>query len=188
MQSHIRQTGKQFQKGELENIILHSVAIAGIIGIAFIAPGVIVAMDQVGLIPGRRQKEIINKSRDRLIKKGWLRYSSGHVRLTQEGKMQLRILELKRFAVTKPKRWDKKWRVLIFDIPEYRRKLRNQIRQTLQTIGFVHLQHSVWLYPYDCEDVITLLKADFKIGKDVLYLVVDALEYDRQYRIHFGLK
>ena len=31
------------------------------------------------------------------------------------------------------------------------------------------------------------LKADFHVGKDVLYLIVDALEHDTPYRRHFGL-
>jgi hypothetical protein len=46
----------------------------------------------------------------------------------------------------------------------------------------------VWLYPYDCEDVIVLLKADLKIGKDVLYMIVDELEFDQPYCRYFGLE
>ena len=54
-------------------------------------------------------------------------------------------------------------------------------------IGFVRLQDSVWVYPYDCEDLIVLLKADFKIGKDVLYMIVDELQGDWERRKEFGL-
>lgn len=174
-------------KGELQRIILNTVAAAGLVGAALIAPNVIGAMDKLGMLPGKRQREIINISRDRLIKKGWLKYVNGRLKLTKEGEQALRKLELKNFVLQKPKYWDGKWRVLIFDIPEYRRGLRQRIRTTLRMIGFVHLQHSVWLYPYDCEDLITLLKADFKIGSDVLYLVVDTLEYDEPYRRRFEL-
>ena len=77
--------------------------------------------------------------------------------------------------------------MLIFDIPEYRKGTRDKIRYTLQTIGFVHLQHSVWIYPYDCEDLITLLKADFRIGRDMLYMIVDSLEGDATIKKRFGL-
>ena len=55
-------------------------------------------------------------------------------------------------------------------------------------IGFVRLQDSVWVYPYDCEDLIVLLKADFKIGKDVLYMIVDEMEGDTHLRKEFGLR
>lgn len=77
--------------------------------------------------------------------------------------------------------------MLIFDIPEQKKGLREKIRTTLQRVGFVRLQDSVWIYPYDCEDLITLLKADFKVGKDMLYMIVDTLEYDSPLRSQFGL-
>ena len=84
------------------------------------------------------------------------------------------------------KDWDGKWRVVIFDIPEERKSIRNQIRKALVSVGFMRLQDSVWVYPYDCEDFITLLKADFKIGKEVLYMIVEELEYDKPVKSYFG--
>jgi len=77
--------------------------------------------------------------------------------------------------------------VLIFDIPEKRKGTREKVRRTLISLGFERLQDSVWVFPYDCEDLITLLKVDFKIGKDILYLVVESLEYDLPLRKKFGL-
>ena len=76
---------------------------------------------------------------------------------------------------------------MIFDIPEYRKTLRPQIRRSLQTVGFIRLQDSVWIYPYDCEDFIVLLKAELKIGKDILYMIVDELEGDTRIKEQFGL-
>jgi len=49
------------------------------------------------------------------------------------------------------------------------------------------LQDSVWVYPYDCEDFINLMKADFKIGKDLLYVVADKIENDKFLAQHFKL-
>ena len=126
-------------------------------------------------------------ARDRLVQQGLLVYKDGYLTITPKGKQVLHKFEIKDFAIKRPYRWDKKWRVLIFDIPEHRRGLRDKIRITLSMVGFVHLQHSVWLYPYDCEELVLLLKADFKVGKDVLYLIVDALENDLAYRKHFKL-
>jgi DNA-binding transcriptional regulator PaaX len=143
---------------------------------------------KLGLIPSVRQLEIIKRSRSRLVARGLLVYQRNMLRLTTKGEQVLRRLELHNFKLRKPKRWDRKWRVLIFDIPERRKGLRQKVRNTLKTIGFLRLQNSVWAYPYDCEDLITLLKADFKIGKDLLYLIVDSLEYDRQLKERFGLE
>ena len=43
------------------------------------------------------------------------------------------------------------------------------------------------MYPYDCEDLIALAKAEFRIGADVLYMVVERLERDNRLREHFSL-
>ena len=106
------------------------------------------------------------------------------VRLTEKGR---RYLFTHLDAPPKPKRWDEKWRILIFDIKEARKRTRNQLRRSLVNIGFVSLQKSVWVYPYDCEDLIVLIKADFKIGKDVLYIIADKIENDRQLKTYFNL-
>ena len=58
----------------------------------------------------------------------------------------------------------------------------------MKEIGFVRLQDSVWVFPYDCEEFISLLKANLKIGAAVFYMVVAQIENDKHLRAHFGLK
>ena len=108
-------------------------------------------------------------------------------RITKKGESKLDFLDKHNFKLKIPKKWDGRWRVVIFDIKESRSKTRFLLRTTLAQIGFVRLQNSVWLYPYDCEDLISLLKADFKIGKDVLYMIVEKLENDWHLRRSFNL-
>ena len=55
-------------------------------------------------------------------------------------------------------------------------------------IGFKRLQDSVWIYPYNCEEVVTLLKADLDVGKALLYMIVDTLEDDEEIKKYFDLK
>ena len=181
-QSKIRTRRKNIQ-----NIILGTVAVDGLLSVAVVAPNVIGAMAKLGIIPTKRQKEIIKRSRQRLIERGLLEYKEGFLKLTTKGEVELRGAEIRGFRLEKPTKWDKKWRVLIFDIKEKRKILRDKVRRTLVSVGFVRLQDSVWIYPYDCEDLITLLKADFKIGKDLLYMIVDELEYDLPLRQRFNL-
>ena len=90
-------------------------------------------------------------------------------------------------STQKQKKWDGRWRVVLFDIPERRRGARNRLRVFMQEYGFVRLQDSVWIYPYDCEDLIALAKANFRIGVDALYMIVEQLERDKYLREHFGL-
>ncbi len=53
------------------------------------------------------------------------------------------------FCSWQKKTWDKKWRVVIFDIAELERKNRDQFRSKLREFGFGMLQESVWISPYD---------------------------------------
>ena len=42
-------------------------------------------------------------------------------------------------------RWDGKWRIVMFDIPESNRILRNELRRSLKKFGFLGWQQSVWV-------------------------------------------
>ena len=175
------------RNSRIQKIILGTVATASLLAVTALAPGVVGAMAKFGLIPMRRHREVIKRSRQKLIERGLLELRGGFFKLTPKGEFILRSGELRGFRLKKPKHWDKRWRVLIFDIQEKRRYVRNKLRRTLAAIGFIRLQQSVWIYPYDCEDLITLLKADFKIGKEMLYMIVDELEFDLPIRKAFAL-
>jgi phenylacetic acid degradation operon negative regulatory protein len=49
----------------------------------------------------------------------------------------------------RPKNWDKKIRLVIFDIYELERTKRNQLRKLLKQLGFIMLQKSVWISPFN---------------------------------------
>ena len=83
--------------------------------------------------------------------------------------------------------WDGKWRVVIFDVHEKQRKKRDRLRAELATVGFRRLQDSVWIYPFDCEEMLALLKLDVKLGRDVLYFITDKMEGDDYLRRLFSL-
>lgn len=67
-------------------------------------------------------------------------------RLTDDGR-QKAIWESIRFD---DKKWDGKWRLVVFDIPEKRRQARNLLRDNLKKWGFVAWQKSVWATKQDC--------------------------------------
>ena len=160
----------------------------GIIAVDALAPNIFQILPKLGFKISKNGKRSINNSRARLVKNGILKYDvNGFLCLTEKGKDKLREIEAVEYKIISPRKWDNKWRVLIFDIKESRKSLRDKLRKTLISVGFVRLQDSVWVFPHDCEDLITLLKADFKIGKDVLYMVVDKIENDGVLRKSFGL-
>ena len=177
---------RETTRGDITRTILTSIKIAGFISAALVAPNVLTAFDKLGI--SFDNKSSINRARDRLIKQGCLeRNNEGFLCLSERGQKKLEKLIIENYELRIPRIWDNKWRVIIFDIPEYRKRLRDRLRKTLINIGFCKIQNSVWVFPYDCEDLLILLKADFEIGRDVLYLVVDKLEGDEDFKNTFGL-
>jgi len=152
-----------------------------------LAPNVVGAMSKLGMMPSPRQTEVIVRARKRLVTQGLLKYVDDHLQLTQKGISTLAAYNVYTYQHRVPRRWDKKWRMLIFDIPERKRGLRHKVRTILRTTGFVCIQQSVWLYPYDCEEFAALMKTHLSINKEILYVIVDSLENDLPYRKHFSL-
>lgn len=173
----------------VKDAVLATLALGGMMTLAILAPNALQLLRP--LLKNKRlqnSKVAVYTAVKRLNQQGLIYFEKTEkgtfVRLTEKGKAYLHT------RLAKPdrlKRWDGKWRILIFDIKEYRRKTRDKLRRTLIYFGFKHLQHSVWIYPYDCEDLIVLLKADFKIGKDVLYIVAEKVENDLWLKKHFSL-
>ena len=185
---------KRQRKANIKYALLASVAIAGLIPFAIVAPNALQLLKSSGLLEGIKnlRRGSIYNARRRLITQGLLEFEQTgrgkFLRITPIGEKVLRKLELHNFKLKKPKRWDKKYRLVIFDIREAKKRVREQIRITLQQIGFYRLQNSVWVYPYDCEEVITLLKADYEIGSEVLYIIAEEIENDYKLREFFELE
>ncbi|MDP2655899.1 MAG: hypothetical protein Q8P17_05345 [bacterium] len=184
-----RKSRKRTKRKDLQHVILASVAAAGIIGVGLLAPNVIGTMAKLGIIPNRRQKEYVSSSASKMVKKGLMKFNGKFYELTGAGKEKLRIWELKNFKLDIPKKWDRKWRLVIYDISEKKKgKIRRQIFDLFKNAGLYPLQDSIWVFPYDCEDIIALLKTDFGVGKEILYIIAEEIENDKYLRQFFGLK
>lgn len=184
-----KESRRKARKGEIQKIVLTTIATAGLLGVALVAPNALATLRKLGVDITGRKRESVDNARRKLVNDGLLAYDEKRrLYVTKKGEKKLNIFARRDCKIDKPKKWDKKWRVLIFDIPENRKSMREKVRRTLLEIGFVRLQDSVWVYPYDCEDFIVLLKTDFMIGKDLLYMVVDMIENDKELRNGFKLK
>ena len=184
---------KRAKRVRLENIIFGALAVAGVAAVAAAAPNTLQLLkyaDSDWMIkrdPRRRLRETLSRMKRKGLIAFELRNGRNFPRLTAAGLAEARRLSLGMYAIKIPLRWDKKWRVVIFDIPEKKKHMRDHVRRLVAGLGFYRLQDSVWAYPYDCEDVITILKLNLKIGSELLYMIVDAIEYDRPLRVYFDL-
>lgn len=186
-----RASKKRTRRGQIERAVLSTLAIAGVGLVAMAAPNALKLLKHIDpdWVVKRDPKQRIREAANRLKKKGLVEFkresSRVFLRITEKGKRKLQFLSLG--PLPTPMRWDNKWRLVIFDIPEKKHALRTRARGIVSGFGFVRLQDSVWAYPYDCEEAIALLKAELHIGKDLLYIIADAIEYDLPLRKHFKL-
>ncbi len=173
----------------LEQAVLHTVLAAGTLGIALIAPNALAALYKTGVLPSARRTSSLYAARERLLRKKYLvKDSRGFVSITPLGKQYLKLAEVRSIGLPKKTRWDRTWRIVIFDIPESKKKARRYMTNSLRTAGFERVQDSVWAYPHDCEAFVALLRAELKIGKELLYLRVESFEGDWWLRKKFSLK
>ena len=70
-----------------------------------------------------------------------------HFRITSTGRKQLVKSYPALSLANKP--WDGFWRMVVFDVPERKRQLRDLLRRHLKKLGFGRLQGSVYISPYD---------------------------------------
>jgi len=111
-----------------------------------------------------------------LQKQGCIRIENkGHqiyISLTEKGRKKAGIFQINDLKINKPKEWDRKWRLIIFDISELKRIYRESFRGKLKDLGFTPLQKSVWIYPFDCSAEIELLRDFFGLTENEIRLVV----------------
>lgn len=106
--------------------------------------------------------------------------------LTKLGYFRVRKL-LRSFGIEKPKKWDGKWRAVIFDVPEKKKSEREIFRQQLKNLGLANLQKSIWIHPYDCRDQVYYLAGNLYIKPYVRYMVVEEVTGDHDLRQRFGI-
>lgn len=108
------------------------------------------------------------------------------VYLTLTGKTRALKYRLNNLTIKKSRRWDKKWRFVLFDIPEEKRKIRDALRKKLKKLGFLEFQKSVFIFPYPCSDEINFVINFFDIHNYVYYLEA-SISSDFDFRKHFKL-
>lgn len=126
----------------------------------------------------------------RLKKQGWLKfeYSEAKKILALTNKGQLEALFEKSKLGADLQRWDGKWRLAIFDIPEHARGVRARLRSLLKGYGFVALQASVYVQPFALSSVsIAYLKAS-GLTRYIRFARVDAFDTDSDLRKRFRVR
>lgn len=174
------------ERKEIAKHILLAIGIIGFVSLVMVAPGLAKAIPLLKKIDLAR----INQEIKRLHKRGLVeiikkRNGVKEIRLTKEGKEKLDRYRIDLLRIEKPNKWDKKWRIIIFDIPIKKNKSRAMLRGRIKRLGFYKLQNSVFVHPYPCYEIVRYLRDFFGVSSDVEYIEADNLENQNKLIQHF---
>lgn len=107
--------------------------------------------------------------------------------LTEAGQNKLLSTAIEELDIQKPKIWDRRWRLVMYDIENRKKNLQSSIRKTLYNLGFIPYQESVYLYPYPCQQQIEMIKSYYQLDKEVKLVVASFIENENAFKEYFNL-
>ena len=172
-------------------VVLAVLALAGIVFIITTAPNVFQVFGRYKRSQRYSQKKI-KRTIYSLRRRGFVRVIQEKedkikIELTNKGKKRIREFSIDALTIPKPKKWDKKWRIVIFDIPNRFNKARAALRGKLKELGFYQLQKSVWIYPYHCTDEILFVANIFNVEPFIEILTIEELLHENKIKKFFRL-
>ncbi len=167
-------------RSEIVKDILYWLAVAGAVCIAATSPyfGINLMRGVKRWLKYRKvyAKKRITDTFKRLQRQGCIaierKGNQIYIRLTEKGKKMAGWLQIDALKIKRPKKWDGKWRIVIFDISQLKKFYREAFRGKLKELGFYPLQKSVWIFPFDCRDEIELLRDFFGLRQKEMRLIV----------------
>lgn len=112
-----------------------------------------------------------------------------YVTLSESGEIMVKKYSIKALLALKLKRkkWTGKWFLVFFDVPELQRSKRDYLRRFLLKIGFYPYQKSVYIFPYECEQEINLIKKIVEGARYMRYIVAEKIEDEEIIKNYFHL-
>lgn len=179
-------------RSEIVKDILKYLAVAGAISVAVTSPYFVINILKGFQSAKKYKRRRVCDTFYRLRKEGYINVQKInhqiYISLTEEGKKRAGRLQIDALKINIPKKWDRKWRIVIFDIPQQKLSKREAFRGKIKELGFYPLQKSVWVHPYKCEDEIQVLKDFFGFStKEIQFIIAEKIGDDSSIRKIFKL-
>lgn len=107
--------------------------------------------------------------------------------ISEDGKKKALSYQFDEMNIKKPRIWDKKWRLVIFDIPEKKKQVRERLRMKLKELEFYELQKSVFVHPFDCKDEIDFIIEFFEARPFIRFAIIESIDNELHLKKIFGL-
>lgn len=109
------------------------------------------------------------------------------VKITKKGEEKALKYSISDINIKIPEKWDNKWRIVIFDIPDKYRVGRHVLKGKLDELGFKALQESVYIFPFQCADEIEFIRTVYRLQPYVKILTATNIEGEEKYLKHYKL-
>jgi len=121
-------------------------------------------------------EQSVRVAASRMVKQGWLQSqkngNKSYYFLTKRGEKRMDEAGRRIFKLS-PHKWDGKWRILMYTIPEKRRRIREDFRKELMWSGFGHLSNSCCISPNNLEKEVGFILEKYEITPYVDFFVTD---------------
>lgn len=175
---------KKYEHGEIAEIILSTLLVVGVIAVAVTMPNA-VQLFKYFLPKNSVDRSRIKKSVTRLERGGFIELKGGEKGLfilTQKGREKAMRYAIDQMKIVSQKTWDKKWRLVMFDVPEEKKQARRAINFALKKLGCVQYQKSVFVTPFPCKKEVDFIGECFGVREHIRIVVANNLEGENSLR------
>lgn len=107
--------------------------------------------------------------------------------LSENGKQEVLTYKLDAISIQRPKVWDRRWRVILFDVPEERKKIRDALRFHFKRLGCYQLQKSVFVHPFECKKEIDFIVEFHQARPFVRFMTANEIDVAPHLRRAFSI-
>lgn len=107
--------------------------------------------------------------------------------LSKNGERLAYIYGFENMKIKVPARWDNKWRIVMFDVPETVRNTRDALRMHFKNLGFYEFQKSVFVHPYPCAKEIEYIIEFYEAQEYIRFIVATEIDNEIELKRHFHL-
>jgi DNA-binding transcriptional regulator PaaX len=122
-----------------------------------------------------------------LVKEKDNRDGSTTLILSDNGRQRALKFNIENMKIREPTNWDGKWRIVMFDIPEKLKRLRDSLRLHFRELGLIELQKSVLVHPFPCDKEVEFILELYNARKYVRFVLAENIDNELYLKKKFGL-
>lgn len=173
-------------KSDTIDTVIRLIAFGSITGTMLVAPNALQLLEKPlnFLLDGldeREKRRKLSRLKSYLKTQGLVRYDYDHgLKLTKKAMKRLEKIEFNNIAIPTPDIWDRKWRMIMFDVPETDRYAREKLIDKFKELGMQLLQQSVWIHPYPCRDELSNVAIHLGIQEWLTYIETSHIDNEEK--------